>query len=163
MYHYPASVTVARPDHAPGAEDGRRASGATDVESDTGTQSLGPSPPCARRRIGHAGAGRRVPAIQREMIMGRYLTGFGAAVLVVVAVFCFTSGAPTGAQEKKEKGSGQFGPPRPVQWEYRVFHSPTGVPDEVEFNKLGADGWELATSFWRGAPGPSVHTFKRPK
>ncbi|HEX4608333.1 MAG TPA: hypothetical protein VH092_09015 [Urbifossiella sp.] len=49
--------------------------------------------------------------------------------------------------------------PRPAMWEYRVHQS---VPDANEFNRLGADGWELATSYAAPNAAP-VHTFKRPK
>lgn len=48
----------------------------------------------------------------------------------------------------------------PAGWEYRTH---TGFADPNEFNKLGAEGWELATSFYQHPNGPAVHTFKRRK
>lgn len=50
--------------------------------------------------------------------------------------------------------------PAPQAWEYRVY---AGFADAAEFNKLGADGWELATSYYSHPNGPPTHTFKRRK
>jgi hypothetical protein len=84
--------------------------------------------------------------------MSRRATGAGAAVLAVA--FTFWGEPTTGAQEKGKAAP----PPSVVRWEYKIF---PGAPDEREFNKLGADGWELATSV-HPAGGPPTHTFKRP-
>jgi hypothetical protein len=70
----------------------------------------------------------------------------------VAVAFTLWGGPSTEAQEK-----GKAAPPV-VRWEYKIF---PGAPDEREFNKLGADGWELATSS-HPAGGPPTHTFKRP-
>lgn len=56
-------------------------------------------------------------------------------------------------------------PPRPLPqpapaWEYRVYVGPT---DATELTKIGAEGWELATSYTTGPNGPVTHTFKRRK
>ncbi len=56
-------------------------------------------------------------------------------------------------------------PPRPVPppapaWEYRVF---VGSTDAAELTKIGAEGWELATSYNNHPNGGATHTFKRRK
>lgn len=97
------------------------------------------------------------PSSLVEATMRGFVTGFGAALVVGVAIL-LAGGAPTGAQEKK--GPGQGGPPRPAgQWEYKVV---TGPPTAEEFNRLGADGWELAASTGTTNTG-FYHTLKRPK
>lgn len=87
--------------------------------------------------------------------MSRLMTTIGAAVLSAVAALAIWGGSPSVAQEK-----GKFAaPPRPVtRWEYKIVFR----GDEVEFNKLGDDGWELVTSYMNPA-GLPTHTFKRPK
>ena len=45
-----------------------------------------------------------------------------------------------------------------VQWEYKiVFYGIGRDPSEEEFNRYGADGWELVTHYG------SRYVFKRPK
>jgi len=89
-----------------------------------------------------------------ETIMGRFLTGLGAAVLVAGAAWFFTGAAPTDAQQK---GKGAAVPR--VAWEYKSVTIFSRQPDDGELNKLGAEGWELVTGYH--ATGLSVHTFKR--
>jgi hypothetical protein len=48
----------------------------------------------------------------------------------------------------------------PAAWEYRTHEGFTNAND---FNKLGAEGWELATSYIQNPNGPAIHTFKRRK
>ncbi|MFO0798982.1 MAG: hypothetical protein U0804_16055 [Gemmataceae bacterium] len=50
--------------------------------------------------------------------------------------------------------------PPPMVWEYRVEE---GFPRTAAFNRLGEEGWELATSYYNLPSGPAIHTFKRPK
>jgi hypothetical protein len=89
--------------------------------------------------------------------MGRFLTGFGAAVLVAGAAWFFTGAAPTGAQEKNKGGAA----PR-VVWEYKVYyHDKNPQVEERVLNEQGAEGWELVTSYPIGGDG--AHVFKRQK
>jgi len=84
--------------------------------------------------------------------MGRFLSGFGAAVLVAGAAWFFAGASPTESQA----------PPRLVQWEYKVYHHGPPRREDQEFDKLGADGWELVSSTYM-LGGVSSHSFKRPK
>ena len=51
--------------------------------------------------------------------------------------------------------------PQPAPaWEYRVH---VGNTHATELNKIGAEGWELATSYNNHPNGGTTHTFKRRK
>jgi len=95
-------------------------------------------------------------SLKQGTTMSRFLTGLGTAVLVAGATWFFTGAAPTDAQEKA-KG---VAAPR-VTWEYKMMA--VYPPTEEEFNKFGADGWELVTSFQVVGKSAPHHVFKRPR
>ena len=72
-----------------------------------------------------------------------------ATVLAVAACFYFDLGSPQAADQREAPFT---------RWEYRLVSITDGTR---EFNRLGADGWELCACTGAGSP-QGVLFFKRP-
>lgn len=99
-----------------------------------------------------------------------------AAVFVALlcgAVGVLFSARGTEGQEKekppaqaKEKEKGQPPPPAATKWEYKLVEKGLGekIKDiEEEFNKFGAEEWELVSPYHTTNAGSVRFLFKRPK
>jgi hypothetical protein len=79
-----------------------------------------------------------------------------APALGLILLVTWLSRAPVGAQEKAA--------PSVQKWEYRII-LPDNVEDpranQAQFDKLGADGWELCVA--HSSTRPNYCVFKRPK
>jgi hypothetical protein len=89
--------------------------------------------------------------------MTRKTVGVGLALALGMALlFGWLSRQPIGAQEEA--------PPAVQKWEYKVVLPDDALDprkNEAQFNRLGADGWELCAA--QGNTSPNYCIFKRPK